>query len=286
MTDQEPWREWVECRLCGARALRTLFVAERSGRQVVRCRCGLVFYDPQPSPARLVELYARGYFEERYPEARAPEQRELARRRLARIEADTPVGTLLDVGCGRGCFLAAARERGWKVVGLDVSPAAVRLARAASGARVIEGELTGGRPPDLEPVDVLTLWDVLEHLADPVAALAAAPRWLKPGGLLVVQTQNVNSVTAAWMGRRWEQFEEFHLYHFSTETLARALRHAGFVAVRIEAMDAFPRPVTRPAPRPAPAARRALRRLRDALWVLAGHDRFNVMVATARAAAG
>lgn len=285
MTGPEPWREWVPCRLCGAREFRTIFVAERSGRQVVRCGCGLVFYDPQPSRAQLVELYSGGYFEERYPDARAAEHVDLARRRLARIEAETPVGTLLDVGCGSGRFLAAARERGWKAAGLDVSRAAARLARAASGARVVEGELTGGRPLDLDPVDVLTLWDVLEHLADPVAALAAAPRWLKPGGLLVAQTQNVNSVTAAWMGRRWEQFEEFHLYHFSTATLARALRRAGFDAVRIEAMDAFPRPVTRPAPPPAPAARRALRRLRDALWVLAGRDRFNVMVAMARAAA-
>lgn len=276
-----PWGERPDCRLCGARGPEALFVAARSGRRVARCRgCGLVFYDPQPSPAQTAALYGGWYFEEKYPDAGAADELGLARRRLARIERQVPVGSLLDVGCGRGRFLAAALERGWKAAGLDLSPAAVRLARAA-GAAVFEGELTGPRPPGLGPVDVLTLWDVLEHLTDPVAALLAAPAWLKPGGLLLVQTQNVNSVTAAWMGRRWEQFEEFHLYHFSPATLGRALARAGFTAARIEDVEAF---LGGPSSAPPPVfpARRALQRLRDALWVAAGHDRFNVMVATAR----
>jgi SAM-dependent methyltransferase len=132
-------------------------------------------------------------------------------------------------------------------------------------------------------VDVVTLWDVLEHLTDPVAALAAVPRWLRPGGLLVVQTQNFGGVTAAWMGRRWEQFVEFHLYHFSSRTLRRALERAGFHAVRIEDVEAFADPgPPDPAPDGGRGLRGTLRRLRDGLFVLAGYDRFNVMIATAR----
>lgn len=280
----EAWREWVDCRLCGSRELRTLFVAERSGRQVVRCRgCGLVFYDPQPSEAQAAALYSSEYFEREYPDAGDGDDLALARRRLARIEEESGIGTLLDVGCGRGLFLAAALARGWKAAGLDVSPVAVRLARAASGAPVFEGGLAGPLPAGIEPVDVLTMWDVLEHLTDPVAALAAARRWLKPGGLLVVQTENANSVTAAWMGRRWEQFVEFHLYHFSPRTLRRALARVGFEAVRIEDVVAFPRGGPPPAtPAPSGGVRQALRRLRDALYVLAGYDAFNVVVALAR----
>lgn len=277
------WSLWVDCRLCGSRDLRVLFTATRSGRQVVRCRgCGLVFYDPQPSPAQAAALYPGEYFEREYPAETGAAQTRLAHRRLARIEMEAGVGSLLDVGCGSGRFLAVARERGWKAAGLDVSPSAARLAATASGAPVYQGDLARPRPPGQEPVDVVTMWDVLEHLTDPVAALAETPRWLRPGGLLVVQTQNVNSVTAAWMGRRWEQFVEFHLYHFSPRALRLALERAGLETVSIEDVDRFPGADRVPPPAPARGVRAALARLRDRAWVLAGYDAFNVMVATAR----
>lgn len=279
------WHEWVECRLCGSGDLRVLFTAARSARQVVRCRgCGLVFYDPQPSRAEAAALYSGEYFAREYPAETEATQARVAHRRLARIERETGVGSLLDVGCGAGRFLAAARERGWKAAGLDLSPAAVRAACAASGAAVWEGDLARARPPDLGAVDVVTLWDVLEHLTDPVAALAETPRWLRPGGLLVVQTQNVHSATAAWMGRRWEQFVEFHLYHFSPRTLSLALQRAGFEAVRIEDVDRFSGGDAGPAA-PARGLRATLARLRDRALHLAGYDAFNVMVATARSGA-
>jgi SAM-dependent methyltransferase len=241
-----------------------------------------VFYNPQPSAAQAAALYSRDYFETDFPASGTEGQVQLAQRRLDRIEREVPVGSLLDVGCGPGRFLGAARQRGWEAAGLDVSPAAAAMARSASGVRVFEGELTGPRPPELEPVDVLTMWDVLEHLTDPVAALAEALGWLKPNGLLIVQTENVNSITASWMGSRWEQFVQFHLYHFSPSTLRSALERSGFERVARfappDACDGMPTG----SETGASAARRWLRRLRDRLYILAGRDAFNVMVATAR----
>lgn len=286
MTDPD-WREWVDCRLCGSRDFRRLFAAERSGRQVVRCRrCGLVFYNPQPSAAQAAALYSTDYFETDFPESGAEAQVRLAHRRLDRIEREVCVGSLLDVGSGRGRFLSVALQRGWNAVGLDVSPAAAAMARTASGARVFEGELSGPPPPELGPVDVITLWDVLEHLGDPVGALGAALDWLKPGGLLVVQTQNVNSVTASWMRSRWEQFVEFHLYHFSSSTLRMALERSGFEQIRIEDVARYRASGADDVPTAASEAtavvRGWLQRVRDRLYILAGRDAFNVMVATAR----
>lgn len=282
------WREWVDCRLCGSRDFRRLFVADRSSRQVVRCRrCGLVFYNPQPSAEQAAALYSTEYFETEFPASGVNALAQLAHRRLERIEREIRVGSLLDVGSGRGRFLAVALQRGWDAAGLDVSPAAAAMARGESGARVFEGELTGPRPPELGPVDVVTLWDVLEHLGNPVAALGAALDWLKPGGLLVVQTQNVNSITASWMGSRWEQYVEFHLYHFSSSTLRCALERSGFEQIRIEDVARFPVSdahdhLPTGARLTTPALRRRLQRVRDRLYILIGRDVFNVMVATAR----
>ena len=249
---------------------------------MVRCRgCGLVFYDPQPSPGQAAALYSSDYFAREYPAETEEGQTRLAHRRLTRIEMETGVGSLLDAGCGAGRFLAIARARGWKAAGLDLSPSAVRLAATVSGAPVYEGDLGRPLPPGQAPVDVVTMWDTLEHFTDPVAALAETPRWLRPGGLLVIQTQNANSVTAAWMGRRWEQFVEFHLYHFSPWALRLALERAGLAAVHIEDADQFG-DAGDTSPPPARGLRAVLGRLRDRAWVLAGHDAFNVMIATAR----
>src|SRR5205814_8427707 len=88
-------------------------------------------------------------------------------------------------------------------------------------------------------------------------------------------------VTAAWMGRRWEQFVEFHLYHFSPLALRLALERAGLAAVHIEDADQFGS-AGDTYPPPALGFRAVLGRLRDRAWLLAGHDAFNVMIATAR----
>lgn len=278
------------CNLCGSRHLSRRFIATRSGRPVVRCRrCGLVFYCPLPSASEATALYSAEYFFREFPDHEAEDQIRLAHARLQRIESEVGTGRLLDVGCGRGRFLQAARQRGWEAVGLDVAPAAVKEAAAASGATVLQGTLSRPRPAGMAEFDVLTLWDVLEHLTDPAGDLRCARHWLRPGGLIVIQTQNANGVTAAWMRERWEQFVPFHLFHFSTRTLALALAQAGFVGIRIEPSHQFVAeflPADGAAPPGGPARPRGLkerlRRLRDTLYAGFGYDRFNIMVATAR----
>lgn len=290
----DPDEQWVPCNLCGSQDLSRLFTATRSGKQVVRCRnCGLVFFDPQPLPTGAVALYSREYFDLEYPGSQTPDHIRLAQRRLARIEGEIGVGRLLDVGCGVGRFLLAARERGWETVGLDVAPAAVQQAATTSGGTVLQGDLSRPRPDGMPPVDVVTMWDVLEHLLDPVADLRRVRNWLRPGGLLVIQTQNVNSVTAAWMGKHWEQFVEFHLFHFSTRTLRLALKAAGFEQIRIEGSEEFCRNASSNPERPPTAApdhggglREYLRRLRDFAFITLGYDSYTIMVATGRCPRG
>lgn len=289
-----PGEVWVACNLCGSADHAILFTATQSAKQVVRCRrCGMVFYNPQPSPSQVAALYSSEYFAREFPGELVAEQTRLAHGRLARIESELGVGSLLDVGCGVGCFLAVARQRGWRAVGMDVAPAAVKVATTASGGPVLLGDLSRPRPAGMSPFDVLSMWDVLEHLADPVGDLRRARHWLRPGGLIVMQTQNVNSVTSAWMRRRWEQFVEFHLYHFSSRTLRLALEQAGFERIRIEASDRFTRgeaatrdeKVPRSAERPM-SPRDSLRHSRDFLFVRMGYDPFNIMVAAARCPTG
>ena len=285
-----PQERWIPCNLCGSLDLRALFRARRSGRQVVRCRrCGLVFYEPQPLSQQIAGLYSDTYFEREFPADQAATQIDLIQRRLARIEGEIGIGRLLDVGCGVGRFLLVARQRGWEAVGLDVAPAAVQQAAANSGAVVLHGDLSRARPAGMAPFDVVSMWDVFEHLMDPVGDLRRVHHWIRPGGLVVIQTQNANGVTAAWMRRRWEQFVEYHLFHFSTRTLRLALDAAGFEQTVIEDSRGFSRSAPA-ASSPLPSATRGfgrslgdrLRRVRDLAFISCGYDPYNIMVATAR----
>jgi len=133
---------------------------------------------------------------------------------------------LLDVGAYTGVFVGIASEHGWDAWGLEPSAWAVAQARA-QGRPMHQGTL---EHTDIPPasVQVVTMWDVIEHVTDPLRTLQAAWRVLEPGGLLVVHTMDLNSAFARLMGKRWPWFMEMHLTYFTRATMKQMLTKAGF----------------------------------------------------------
>jgi SAM-dependent methyltransferase len=178
------------------------------------------------------EAYFRGGVTGGYADFDADEalHRANARDRLAALarEGAAPPGTLLDVGCATGYFLDEARKADWAVKGVDASP----HARERAGALGIEAQ------PDLEtvaragagPFDVVTFYQVLEHMSDPLAAMRDARGLLKPRGLVVVETWDRGSMVARLAGRHWQQANPPSVaYLFDRGSLARLLERAGFL---------------------------------------------------------
>lgn len=172
--------------------------------------------------------------------AQQPAVERTSRRRLRKIEQVLGVdcGRLLDVGCGPGFFLDVARSAGWMVQGVEISESASRYARDSLNLDVVNQPIgVPGLP--FSGVDLVTMWDVIEHLPDPVGALDAARQSLRPGGGLVLTTGDVESAVARLSGARWHLYNlPEHLY-FHTEQSVRAIaERAGFrvVAVRRHAM--------------------------------------------------
>jgi 2-polyprenyl-3-methyl-5-hydroxy-6-metoxy-1,4-benzoquinol methylase len=169
-------------------------------------------------------------------------------RRLEQLEARTRRGTLIDVGCGPGTFLRVARDHGWKVEGVDISHFAAAQAQASHGIVVNVGDLQA-LDRAAESVDVITMWDSLEHVGDPAATLAAAHRLLRPGGLLLVATDNFDCLVAdiaSWMYRlsfgrlRYGMrrvFIDRNRSYFTGHTLNELLQRAGFRSVWEERME-------------------------------------------------
>jgi SAM-dependent methyltransferase len=150
------------------------------------------------------------------------------RSRLVNRHMPTP-GRVLDVGCAAGFFLQVMAEHGWDVHGIEPSDAIRPEAAARLGAHRIHGGFLKGSPFEPESFDLITLWDVLEHIPDPLAALRRIHALLRPEGTLILETQNVRSVTASVLGRRWHHYKlAEHLFHFHPGTIRQALEETGF----------------------------------------------------------
>ncbi len=158
----------------------------------------------------------------------APLLRAFDRRRLTFLAraGGRPPGRLLDVGAGRGRFVAHARAAGWDATGVEPSARGVQGAHdhgiELQRAGIDEASIASGS------LDAATLWHVLEHLDDPAGALARIAGWLRPGALLLVGVPNLASVQARAGGGRWFHLDvPRHRTHFTVDGLHALLRRAG-----------------------------------------------------------
>jgi 2-polyprenyl-3-methyl-5-hydroxy-6-metoxy-1,4-benzoquinol methylase len=195
---------------------------------IVQCqRCGLVYTDPRPNDHDIVETYQAVedplYLEEREGRVLTFEHHLKPLERLTGPPNGRP---LLDVGCYTGVFVEISARHGWEAWGVDPSRWAVEQAQA-QGLHVIQGTLETADLPEAH-FDVVTMWDVIEHVTDPCGTLQQAYRLLKPGGLVVVHTMNIDSPFARLMGGHWPWLMEMHIYYFSRRTLRAMLELCGF----------------------------------------------------------
>ena len=219
----------VPCALCGA-GDAPAFLSGHDAQGVTpgvftlaRCRgCGLVFLNPRPADDQLSLLYREEKFDfySGGTSGHAPA-------RAAVVEQFAPGRRLLDVGSGDGSFLRHIAARGWQVAGVEMHEQAARRQREEFGLDVRTGTLEQAALP-AGAFDVITYWDVFEHIPDPVAELAEAHRLLAPGGIIIFSLPNIASIEAKVFGARWYRLQlPRHLYHYSPRTLGRMAARAG-----------------------------------------------------------
>lgn len=224
------------CALCGSGD--AVHLTTKDGFTVVRCRvCSLVYVGDPPTEAELARFYSAesGYHAERIAAADTPaDDLTEARGNLRLLSRHRRGGRLLDVGCSTGQFLRVARDAGWEASGLEYSDATARVARERHGLDVRTGALDA-RALAGQRFDVITLWDVLEHLPEPRQALIALRGAVGDDGLLVIKTPRVDglfpalSLRVARLVGFWRHPEPpGHLFQFSRATLERLLRETGF----------------------------------------------------------
>jgi SAM-dependent methyltransferase len=129
------------------------------------------------------------------------------------------------------------RDRGWHVVGIELNPEAADYGRQVRELAIHTGKLED-IPLEENAFDVVTMWDVLEHVIDPTQTLDIVRKLLKPGGLFVAATPNPSSLEARLFGDAWAGWDRpRHLYIYSPEVLRRFLEQAGFKEVKIKSFS-------------------------------------------------
>lgn len=239
----------VVCPLCEQDQHSLLLCVD--GYDIVRCAdCGFIFVWPPPTAASLRAFYEcedyfsgdmRGYANYFNEQQR---HRQLAQARLKRIEGWLPQrGTVVDIGCAAGFFIAEAQRRGWQACGVEISSSMAEYARRLTSSPIVESIEALGIA--IDSLDVITLWEYIEHVSDPIEQLRRFSSFVRPGGVLALSTPNTAYWTAVYRPDRWREFKPpAHLGFFTAASIRRALEAAGWEVIHIR--YALARPPSRP----------------------------------------
>jgi 2-polyprenyl-3-methyl-5-hydroxy-6-metoxy-1,4-benzoquinol methylase len=246
---------YTHCDICGAKG-RLLYGELKDNLfnapgiwNLLRCTdplCGMVWCDPMPRPDQIEKLYT-DYFthtgaaprNENYKSKGASRLVKALLANILRWRSDAyrsdnlhlqgmRPGTLLEIGCGSGDFLAAASRDGWNAHGIDFDPYAIEAAKTISGISARVGELITCAY-SAQSFDAIVMNNVIEHLWNPGESLTECFRILRSPGRLVVVTPNTDSTGHKAFGRDWRGLEPpRHLFLYNKTSILRLAKNAGF----------------------------------------------------------
>jgi 2-polyprenyl-3-methyl-5-hydroxy-6-metoxy-1,4-benzoquinol methylase len=195
------------------------------GRHVKCKNCHLVYMNPMEKAGRANEYYCKA------KNTHAPTIREsylkTAESQVRLIQKYATGKNILDIGCAQGFFLYNASRAGYTTKGIEISQDAATYAMEEFGLDVEAKPFEETRFPE-NHFDVVTLWQVLEHVPYPLTVLEEVRRILKPDGLIVVSTPNIEAIPAKILRSKWWDIKRLHINQFSTKTLTDILRNANF----------------------------------------------------------
>ncbi|HWY79977.1 MAG TPA: class I SAM-dependent methyltransferase [Candidatus Sulfotelmatobacter sp.] len=232
--------EIIICPLCNSPQY-TILYPHFYPRVVICQKCSLVYTNPRLKESYLKELYTKDYFQNEHSAhygyedyiADSGKIKKTFEKRLNDIEKLKKPGNVLDVGCAMGFFMDVCVQHGWQVEGVEISEFAAEYVKNKLGYRIHTGDFQKVALPK-ETYDLITLWDVIEHVPDPVATLKKIYTLLKPGGMLVLTTPDAGSLPAKLTQHRWIGYKlsDEHLTYFSLKTLRNICEEAGLSIIR------------------------------------------------------
>jgi len=234
--------KYRKCNLCGSEEVKNRF--KINDFSIVRCRkCGLEYVNPILEEKDIQEIYQKGYFNgfkkdnffgyQDYAQDEIEINRTFQRKMRIIDKLMPDKGKILDIGCAMGFFINVAKEDGWEVTGIDLSEEAIKYAKKRFNydVRCTSLDKAGFKGASF---DVITMFDLIEHVEYPDLLIKQCYGLLKPNGLLVITTPNSGSVVAKLLSKRWEEYKRAreHIFFFSRKTLTDMLVKNRFKVVK------------------------------------------------------
>jgi 2-polyprenyl-3-methyl-5-hydroxy-6-metoxy-1,4-benzoquinol methylase len=223
-------RESVPCPCCAETRATPFLTCD--GFAFVRCSsCRLVFQNPRPVFDDVRKRYGQDYFA--YELENESNFFGLMRLGLQdirfsfRAQSLAPPRTFLDIGCATGMLIESLKQEGWEVRGVDVCRESAEYGIQHRGTDIFSGTLEEARFPD-NSFSAIHFSHLIEHVPDPRGFLAEVRRVLKPGGLAIITTPNVDGFQARLFKHTWRSAIADHLILFSRTTLRRLVEESGF----------------------------------------------------------
>lgn len=227
------------CPICGCNRTEVWlrgpdrFHGRRDLFSLARCSaCSMVWLRDPPRPDQMDQHYGPDY--DRFISRSAESSPESWRTRHQIVSKYKSSGTLLDIGCSSGSFLVSLKNEPWRLYGVEISSVTANKAEAKSGATVFVGDVLDA-PFQSNSFDVVTCFDVLEHLYQPREVMVKIADWLKPGGIFYTLLPNIDSGEARFFRSYWYGLElPRHLSHFSPTSLRYLANQVGLKEVLLE----------------------------------------------------
>lgn len=199
-----------------------------------RCpACSLVWLDEPPRPDEMGQYYGADYH--RFISSAGENSPQRWKDRRKALSQHKSSGAILDLGCNSGAFLESLKGPDWNLYGVELSSETAKLAEARTGAQVFVGDIMDANFLP-ESFDVITCFDVLEHVYEPRKVIAKVKEWLKPGGIFYVLVPNIDSGEARAFRSYWYGLElPRHISHFSPASLKSVAVSAGLEVVSLQA---------------------------------------------------
>jgi len=220
----------TNCDVCGSWNSKELLKFE--GTAYHQCAiCGLIFARPMPENSAEINEESFSPKLEAYV-SKIEAKYEQNHRKLKRFSRYKRTGNFLEIGCNAGALLNVARDVGWNVKGVDISPTASSFAREKLGLDVFTGTVEqSGFCANY--FDVVFTNATLEHIRHPLSMLKECRRILRPGGVFYARTINWDSYTRRLLGANWKNLGPVgHVHLYTPKNILSLCRHAGLQHIR------------------------------------------------------